>query len=77
MSERNRKLEERDYRGPKEPTYKPKGLRWVYWSDLGSTEGLEFIREREPHLDEVQEWLLGQGFTLIPVEDAQGGFTGG
>jgi|OM-RGC.v1.034552970 hypothetical protein len=62
---------DRDHRGPNEPSYRPVGLRWVYWSDLGSEERQEFRREREPTVAEVQEWLRGQGFTVVPVEEGE------
>lgn len=62
------KLPRRDRRGPLEPSYKPRGLRWTYWSDLGHQERLEFLREREPSLEEVQEWLKERGFIAVPVE---------
>lgn len=53
-----------DKRGPNEPSYRPEGLRWAYWSDLGSEEGLEFRREREPRLDEVEAWLQERGWSI-------------
>lgn len=54
----------KDKPGPNEPSYTPKGLRWVYWSDLGSDERLEFRREREPELAEVEAWLHRRGWTI-------------
>lgn len=61
----------RDRRGPNEPSYTPKGLRWVYWSDLGQEERFEFLREREPRLEEVQAWLLEQGLVAVPLESVK------
>lgn len=57
-------IADKDRRGPNEPSYRPVGLRWTYWSDLGSEEGLEFRREREPTVEEVAAWLGERGFEI-------------
>lgn len=59
-----------DRRGPNEPSYRPIGLEWSYWSDLGSEEGLEFLRKREPTVEEVTAWLDERGFEVTPRSQA-------
>lgn len=58
---------EQDRRGPNEPSYRPVGLRMIYWSDLGAEEEVEFKREREPSVEEVRDWLQERGYSVVPT----------